>query len=45
MDRNYLAEICNARDVLCGYCESSDCENCQVSKLVNDAFDETDDEE
>ena len=40
MDRYMLAEICNARDVLCNYCESHECEHCTVAELVNSAFDE-----
>ena len=45
MDRNYLARICEARDVLCGYCKSGDCMMCVVHHLVNDAFSEMGDVE
>ena len=45
MDREYLAEICNARDVLCGFCEVNECEKCIVTNLIDDAFNECDDEE
>ena len=45
MDRDYLARICDARDVLCGYCKSGDCIMCVVHNLVGDAFDEMGDTE
>ena len=45
MDQNYLARICDARDVLCGYCKSGDCFMCTVHHLVNDAFNEMGDVE
>ncbi len=45
IDRNKLAEICNARDVLCKFCENYDfCEKCQVTSLVNDAYAEVEDD-
>lgn len=45
MDQNYLARICDARDVLCGYCKAGDCFMCTVHHLVNDAFNEIGDVE
>ena len=45
MDRDYLARICDARDVLCGYCQSGDCFMCTVHHLVADAFGEMNDVE
>ena len=45
MDQDYLARICDARDVLCGYCKSGDCFMCTVHHLVNDAFGEIGDVE
>lgn len=40
IDKETLAEICNARDILCNFCENTeDCETCQVTRLINDAFD------
>lgn len=45
MDRDYLARICDARDVLCGYCQSGDCFMCTVHHLVADAFSELNDVE
>lgn len=40
IDKETLAEICNARDILCNFCENTeDCEKCQVTRLINDAFD------
>lgn len=35
-----LSEICHARDVLCQFCENDECEKCQVTILVNDAYNE-----
>lgn len=37
-DPDRLAEICHARDILCNFCENDNCEKCQVTNLVNDAF-------
>ena len=45
MDRDYLARLCDARDVLCGYCKSGDCFMCTVHHLVADAFSEMNDVE
>ena len=45
MDQDYLSKICEARDVLCGYCKSGDCFMCTVRHLVNDAFNELGDVE
>ena len=45
MDRDYLATLCNARDVLCEYCEVNECEKCIVTHLINDAYNEMGDEE
>lgn len=40
IDKETFAEICNARDILCNFCENTeDCETCQVTRLINDAFD------
>ncbi len=35
-----LAEILDARDTLCAYCENNACERCIVTMLVNDAYNE-----
>lgn len=40
MNKEYLGELCNARDCLCGFCEVQECEKCIVSNLINDAFNE-----
>lgn len=45
MDRDYLARICDARDVLCSYCDSGDCCMCTVQHLVVNAFSELNDVE
>lgn len=45
MDTDILAKLCEARDVLCGACESDDCDLCQVTRIINDAFLELDDDE
>lgn len=54
IDRDELAELCDARDKLCGFCENTDaCEKCQVTLLIDQAFseceeyedDESDDED
>ena len=45
VDRDYLARICDARDVLCGYCSRGDCLMCTVHHLVADAFSEINDVE
>ena len=39
IDKETLAEICNARDILCNFCENTeDCETCQITRLIDDAF-------
>lgn len=40
MDKEYFAELCNARDTLCGFCEAGECEKCIVSQLIDDAANE-----
>ena len=45
MDREYLAELCDARDKLCGFCEANECEKCIITKLIDDAFNELNEEE
>ena len=43
MGREELAELLDARDKLCGFCESDECEKCQITLLINDAYAECDD--
>lgn len=31
------AELLDARDKLCAYCDNDECDNCQVTKLIDDA--------
>ena len=46
MDREKLAELCDARDKLCGFCENADfCEKCQVTLLIDQAYNELEEEE
>lgn len=45
MDRDYLAELCDARDTLCGFCTESDCEKCMVQTLINNAHNMMSDED
>lgn len=40
MDQEYLTRLCAARDILCGFCEADECDQCMVSHLINDAYDE-----
>lgn len=40
MTREYWAELCDAGRKLCTFCESDECENCQVTRLLNDAANE-----
>ena len=39
-DYDDLAKMCEARDILCGYCEADECEKCIVTNLINDAYNE-----
>lgn len=41
MTREELAVLCDARDKLCGYCESDECKKCIVTALIDDAYNET----
>lgn len=45
IDTNELAKICDARDVLCKFCELDECEKCIVQQLVDDAFAEAEESE
>ena len=45
MTRDDLAVLCDARDKLCGYCQSDECEKCIVTALIDDAYNETSEEE
>ena len=38
MTREKHSRLENAGKMLCGYCESSDCEHCQVTRLLDDAY-------
>lgn len=38
-------EISEAADVLCNFCENDECEKCQVTLLVEQAYTETDNSE
>lgn len=40
MDREELAELLDARDKLCAFCENNNCEKCQVTMLIDDAYNE-----
>ena len=40
MDKNKYAEIINAKNILCEYCESDECDNCIVQILADDAANE-----
>lgn len=40
MDQEYLTRLCAARDILCGFCEADECDQCMVSHLINDAYGE-----
>lgn len=37
---NELAELLDARDKLCAFCENDNCEKCQVTMLIDDAYNE-----
>lgn len=38
MSREELIELLDARDKLCTLCDNQECEKCQITALVNDAF-------
>ncbi len=40
MDREELAELLDARDKLCAFCENNNCEKCQITMLIDDAYNE-----
>lgn len=44
MDKEYLAKLCAARDCLCGFCEVLECEKCIVAHLIDDAYNEYEEE-
>lgn len=37
MQSETYTELLDARDKLCAYCDSDECEKCQVTKLIDDA--------
>lgn len=45
MNREEFAKICEARDVLCAFCEVQECEKCIVTQLVDDAANELPEED
>ena len=45
IDKTELAVLCDARDKLCDFCESDGCSGCIVTRLINDAYNECEDEE
>lgn len=38
--RNKLIKLCNARNILCDFCEVNECEKCIVQHLIDDAHSE-----
>lgn len=40
-----LDALCKARDTLCAYCEADECEKCIVTDLIDDAYNELEDDE
>jgi hypothetical protein len=40
MDREDLAELLDARDKLCAFCENDECEKCIVTLLIDQAHEE-----
>lgn len=41
IDREELAELCDARDKICNFCEAyDDCEKCKVTLLIDQAHNE-----
>lgn len=42
MSREELAILLDARDKLCGFCENDECEKCQITLLIDDAYAECD---
>lgn len=38
MTQQSYDKILEAAKILCEYCENNACENCQVTKLTNDAY-------
>lgn len=45
ISRDELAILCDARDKLCSFCEANECERCIVTNLINDAYNELEDDE
>lgn len=45
MNREEFTQICQARDVLCNFCEADECDKCIVTRLVDDATIEYNEEE
>lgn len=40
IDEQTYAELLDARDKLCAYCEVDECEKCIVTRLTDDAYNE-----
>lgn len=40
MDRDKFAELCDAKDKLCAFCEADECDKCIVTRLIDDAYNE-----
>ena len=40
INENTFTELLDARDKFCAFCENNECEKCQVTMLVNDAYTE-----
>lgn len=38
MTKEKYDELVEARRALCGYCENDECESCQVTRLLDDAY-------
>lgn len=45
MTKDKLAELCDARDKLCNFCENDECERCIVTNLIDDAYAELDEDD
>lgn len=45
MDIEHLAKLCDARDTLCSFCHTNECEACVVTHLIDAAYSDLPDED
>lgn len=45
MTRDEFESMCSSRDAFCGFCQADECEECIITRLLDDAYNELPEED